>query len=226
MHLTTLPKPKAVLFDWDGVILDNEGAIYESLFETFDHFGVPRPSTRELTERFGLSARDNFPAYFGEKSEEVYRYYYAKHCAKPFDPKQIFSYAKEFLEVLNTANIFCAVVSNKHGDLLRKEVESSGFSPYFKKVVGSRDAPRDKPHPDPVYFALSETEINPTQSTVWFIGDRVTDMECAHKTNCIPIEANFTPSKIDADAPYQPVLKIQTFSALINILKSVLKSDT
>ena len=52
--------------------------------------------------------------------------------------------------------------------------------------MGASDAKRDKPHPDPVLFALKDSGIAPA-ADVWFVGDTSIDIEAANATGCTPI---------------------------------------
>ena len=91
----------------------------------------------------------------------------------------------QVLERLSPTQTYVAIVSNKTGQYLREEVEYLGWTQHFDKVVGAMDASKDKPDPDPIYFALQDTDITPGED-VWMIGDSETDLECAINAGCRP----------------------------------------
>jgi len=215
---TPLKTPHAVLFDWDGVIVDSEHMIFSSLQKTFQHFNLEGPSLPDFYKFYGYSLVDALKRDFKERWEEA-REIYIKIQTTNIKKPDVFEGAEEFLEILSQKKIYCAVVSNKKGDDLRKEAESLNLAHYFSKIIGAHDAPRSKPFPDPVEHALSETGLHPHQHDIWFIGDRSVDMECAHTTKCIPIEAAFLVSKIEQNYAFPPALTIRSYKELIKMLK-------
>ncbi|OYZ38479.1 MAG: hypothetical protein B7Y25_00850 [Alphaproteobacteria bacterium 16-39-46] len=224
MHLplsqnTLLKAPKAVLFDWDGVIVDSEHMIFSALQRTFQHFSLEGPSVPDFYKFYGYSLEDAFKRDFKERWEEAREVYRQVQMNTETQKPKVFEGVQEFLEALSLKKIYCAVVSNKKGDDLRKEAESLNLAHYFSKIVGAQDAQRSKPFPDPVEHALKDTGLNPHHHSVWFIGDRSVDMECAHATKCIPIEAAFFVSKIEENYRYPPTLTIRSYQELIKMLK-------
>jgi phosphoglycolate phosphatase len=94
--------------------------------------------------------------------------------------------AADALAALKGAGIYLGVVSNKRGDLLRREADHLGWTPHFGRLVGAGDAVRDKPDPAPVAMALRPAGIAPGRE-VWFVGDTGIDMACARNAGCIPV---------------------------------------
>jgi phosphoglycolate phosphatase len=78
------------------------------------------------------------------------------------------------------------VVSNKTGELLRREVARLGWSALFGSVVGAGDAAADKPASEPVHLALAPSGVTPGEA-VWFVGDTAVDMECARNSGCTAV---------------------------------------
>jgi phosphoglycolate phosphatase len=90
------------------------------------------------------------------------------------------------LRTLAEREIYLAVVSNKTGELLRREVAQLGWSGFFGRIVGAGDAPSDKPASDPVHLALQPSGVPPGDE-VWFVGDTAIDMECARNSGCVAV---------------------------------------
>jgi phosphoglycolate phosphatase len=182
----TLPTPKAIIFDWDNTLVNTWPLIHCALNATFDDMGVAHWTLDEVMARVGKSLRDSFPALFGEdwqKAGDLYRKHYrARHLAD----LQPLPLAREVLEAVKARKIYTVVVSNKLGDSLRAEVEHMGGGGYFGAVVGSDDAPNDKPHADPVHMAFAQSGMTPGRD-VWFIGDSEVDLECAKATGCVAV---------------------------------------
>ena len=181
-----LTRPDAVIFDWDGTLADNWGAIERSLNATFSAFGRPTWSMKEVRQRTKQSARDAFPKLFGEHWEPALAYFYERFEEFHAGEVQPLPGAADLLRVLTEGEVPMAVVSNKNGVYLRIEAQRLGWTHLFENIVGATDAPRDKPAVDPVHLALARSGIHPGPS-VWFVGDTVSDLECAHRSNCVPL---------------------------------------
>ena len=104
----------------------------------------------------------------------------------PAEAESIARRLTKTLEYLKDKPVYLAIASNKKGINLRKETAHLGWEKYFGKVIGADDTPRDKPAPEPVYAALAGSNIT-AGSEVWFIGDSVVDLECAHASGCTAI---------------------------------------
>ncbi len=107
------------------------------------------------------------------------------------------------LAALAGAGLYLGVVSNKRGELLRREADHLGWDGYFGRLVGAGDAEHDKPATDPVTMALSDGALTPDEA-VWFVGDAAIDMECAIRATCTPILLKTGDEPMDAFDAWPP----------------------
>jgi phosphoglycolate phosphatase len=182
-----LVRPKAILFDWDNTLVESWEKLRLALNSTYAEFGLPEQSLDEIKHTVHHSLQDSFPSIFGSNWENAKKAYY-KHYQITYahiNSAPLVG-ARETLEYLINSGIYVAIVSNKRGEILRQEVEALNWGKYFKQIVGSLDAQRDKPFPDPVYLALNgyKNELN---SDAWFVGDSTVDIQFAHNTKLEPI---------------------------------------
>ncbi len=179
-------KPEAFIFDWDDTLVVSLGKILDSLSYTFQKLGLPPVSREDLTGKYNMSSRNLFPTIFGDKSEEANQYFYdhyVNNTSCDVDPK---NHAEELLELITEMNIYCVVISNKRGDILRKEISRLKWDKYFAKIIGSQDLAEDKPSPLPVFEAMKDRNIKDFKN-IWFLGDSNVDLHCAINANCTPI---------------------------------------
>ena len=181
-----LPKPTAIIFDWDNTLVDTWPIIHHALVETFTYMGVNPWSLEETKQKVGKSLRDHFPVLFGDKWEEAGKIYSTTYKEKHLNKLEGLNGAENMLEFLASTNLYRAVVSNKQGPTLRCEAAHMGWDKYFHKLVGAHDAKHDKPDPAPLYLALEGSNIEAGKN-VWFIGDTITDVDCALNAGCTPI---------------------------------------
>ncbi len=181
-----LPKPKAIIFDWDNTLVNTWPVIHDALNATFAEHGLPLWTIEQTKLRVRKSMRDSFPEIFGENWQAAGAAYQAHYRASHLSKLDALPLAREMLEEVKKRGIYSVVVSNKRGENLRKEAQHIGWYDLFDNITGADDAARDKPFADPVHLALAGSGIQPSPD-IWFIGDSEIDLECAKNTGCTAI---------------------------------------
>lgn len=213
-------KPKAILFDWDNTLANTWPIIYRALHDTFVEYNKEPWTFDETKQRVHRSMRDAFPDIFGSDWEEAgkaYQKHYKKH---QFDKLEALPDAHELLEYLKPLDMYVAVVSNKKGENLRREINHLVWNHYFRSIVGADDAASDKPSVEPVHLALQGSNILPSHD-VWFVGDTVTDMECAHNSGLLPIFFGDDDPTSERYKHCPPVKHVKHHRELIDLLKKL-----
>lgn len=178
--------PRAILFDWDNTLVDSWVTIHESLNFLMRALARPEWSLAETRARVRLSLREAFPLLFGARWEEAREIYLAHFRTIHLDRLTALPGREAMLRGLAERDVFLAVVSNKTGELLRREVARLGWTEFFGSIVGAGDAPQDKPAAAPVHLALARSGIA-ASGEVWFVGDNAIDMECARNSGCVAV---------------------------------------
>lgn len=184
--MTSLPRPRAIVFDWDNTLIDSWVCIRAATNATLRHMGHKEWTMAETQANVAKSMRDSFPAMFGDRWEEARDFFYATYRSIHLDHLDPLPGVEALLEELAGQEIWLAVVSNKNGSFLRLEAERLGWTRYFRRLVGATDAAADKPSPMPVHMALDGSGVAPGEE-VWFVGDAAIDMECAVNSGCVPV---------------------------------------
>jgi phosphoglycolate phosphatase len=183
---TTIRLPRAILFDWDNTLVDSWATIHEALNFLMHAMEKPQWTLAETRERVRLSLREAFPVIFGERWEEARDIYLGRFRAIHLERLTPLPGREAMLRALAEREVFLGVISNKTGELLRREVAQLGWSPFFGSIVGAGDASADKPACDAVHLALSPSGV-PAGGDVWLVGDTAIDMECALNSGCIAV---------------------------------------
>jgi len=178
--------PRAILFDWDNTLVDSWTTINEVQNFLMRAMGIPEWTIEETRERTKHSLRENFPRLFGDRWEEARDIYLERFRAIHLDRLTALPGRETMLHGLAGEGIYLGIVSNKTGELLRREVARLGWSGFFGSIVGAGDAPIDKPACEPVHLALAPSGVA-AGDEVWFVGDTAVDMECAENTGCIAV---------------------------------------
>ena len=182
-----LVMPQAVVFDWDNTLVDTWRVIHHALTKTFVAMEETPWTLEEVRQRVRRSAREAFPELFGERAADASRIFYAAFEADHLEHLRPLEGAEELLKALAGCDgLYRAVLSNKLGHLLRREVTHLGWDPLFTRLVGANDAKQDKPARDALEMALEAGDLEPGPE-VWIIGDTDVDMACAIDHGCTAV---------------------------------------
>ena len=212
-----LPRPRAILFDWDSTLADNWQAIHAAMNVTLAAMGQTTWTLEQSRDRIKSSLRDSFPALFGARSREAAQVYRDAYTANHLTHLREMPGAGDMLVALHGRELYLGVVSNKMGRYLRLEAQHLNWTGYFRRLVGAHDAPEDKPAVAPVDLALAGSGIT-RGGDVWFVGDTDLDMHCAINAGCTPILLRATTPAPGEFASAAPAHHVQGCAALGRLL--------
>lgn len=185
--MTNSKLPKAVIFDWDNTLVDSWPLIHNAINATMEKMGKELWSLDKVKNDVHASMRESFPKIFGDKWQEAGEIYKSSYRSQHLEKMQFLPCALDLLDWLHKKNILLIIISNKIGNTLRIEADNLKIADKFYSLVGSTDAEFDKPHIAPVDLALQGSNLDPKKDLIWFIGDTITDVECAINSGCQPI---------------------------------------
>ena len=190
-----MDKPEAILFDWDSTLVDTFPAIRAAFKLTCQTFPLVDGSSL-FQGHCHRSVKESFPILFGNREGEARDFFYQKIGEIDLKELVLLPGAFDLINCLHSKSIPLAVVSNKQGDILRKEINSLKMTSFFSFVSGSGDSKRDKPSPDPALDAL--TFMNKKSSlNIWFVGDSIVDWQCASLAGCRPVAIGLAPHTLE-----------------------------
>jgi phosphoglycolate phosphatase len=214
----TFIRPRAVLFDWDNTLVENWRTIQAALNAALDDAQLPQMDLEQVVFQGRHSARDIFPKLFGEGWQHARSIFYDHLAQNHLAGLSVMPGAPELLDTLVEKGVMLAVVSNKRGDLLRREIDYLGWADKFSRVVGAQDAVADKPDPAPVRLALEGSGIAPG-ADVWLVGDTDTDMRAALAAGCWPVLVGPGPADPELLSEAQPALRCHNCGDLTAIVR-------
>jgi len=182
----TVPKPSAIVFDWDNTLVDTWPCIIHTMNATLKAMGHEPWSETEAKQKIAKSLRDSFPILFGDRWEDARDVFYAELETCHLDMLTLLPGAKDVIQLIAALKIPMAIVSNKTGRYLRAEIDKLGWTDYFQTIVGAGDLERDKPAPDAIFQFLERVKLAPG-ADIWFVGDSPVDVEIAYAAGCTAI---------------------------------------
>jgi len=166
---------RAILFDWDGTLVDSAERTfrcYEQVFSlhgiSFDRAAFERtysPDWYRTYEQVGLPP-DSWP-----DADARWNVFYDSA------PSQLVPGARASLERLKDAGLVLGVVSSGDAARVRGEMEALGVAALFATSVCGGETARRKPHPEPLLVALEQLGIAPGECA--YVGDSPEDVTMA-----------------------------------------------
>ena len=168
-----LDKYKAVIFDWDGTLVDTCGILLEAHNHVRTSFEEPLWTMEEYMAKPSFSAREFFKMIYDGRAEEAEIIFYEFIEEKHLEFLKPMNGVVEFFEL---TDLPLGVVSNKRHPTLNIEVDKMEWRPQFKSIIGAGQAKKDKPAPDPLLMAINEIDENIQGSDILYVGDTETDL--------------------------------------------------
>lgn len=225
-----LPKPEAIIFDWDGTIVDTLGLVNESMNHVRVRHGLS-PYTVEQTRADSVHRGEViFRRDFGEELADARRaefleYFRANHltrfgtaAAHPecLSGPGFMPGAVALLDYLQSIDMPCGVLTHRLRDTMGPEIPYLGYQDFFKAVVCSGEGPKGKPEPEAAFYTLDLMGLKASPA-VWLVGDTHGDITCA-------LAAGLTPILVQSEAynhPSQPALQVKDCGELLKILQGL-----
>jgi HAD superfamily hydrolase (TIGR01549 family) len=166
---------KAVLFDWDGTLVDTAEASFRCYVRMFETFGLAfdretyartySPNWYRTFEQIGL-AREHWPTadtrWLGFFAEET--------CG-------LIEGARELLDDLRGREIAAGIVTSGGRERVTRELEHYGLAGHVREAVFGCDVANKKPHPEALLLCLERMRLG--ESEAIYVGDSPEDIAMA-----------------------------------------------
>jgi len=176
----------AIVFDWDGTLIDSLTAVFEANAQVLGEYGVPfdderyraayTPDWRVMYQRLGLPESALEGA--GDRWLELYR---------ETDAAALLPGAADALRRLADAGFVLGLVTAGDQVVVEAQMERLGVASLLPiRVYGSDDIAA-KPHPDPLLRALGQLERADRKHLARYVGDVPDDMRMAQAVGALGI---------------------------------------
>lgn len=165
----------AVLFDFDGTLVDSETCILACFAHLFERYSSKELFTHKIQEEVLGPPLDQmlkrlFPQEDTEKLMMEYRRY---QVDKASDLIQPMSHCLELLAYLKEEGYPVGIISTRKQDSLYYHMKRLNMTPYIDIVVGGDRVEKQKPDPEGILKAMKDVQA--TEGV--YIGDNVMDIE-------------------------------------------------
>jgi beta-phosphoglucomutase len=185
MKNLSLPRPEAVLFDFDGILVDSEPMHHRAFTEVLDPLGMGFPWKEYVEIYLGFDDRDAFRVAFRAKGIDLDEENLAKLVAAKSRAFQdglrngVTAYpgAVRMIESLHTAGRPLALCSGALRSDIDPILAQLGVARCFDVIVSADDVRRSKP--DPESYALAFRRLSETYPTSLTIPEKAVAVEDA-----------------------------------------------
>ncbi len=178
---------EAILFDWDGTLVDSLGAFHRANATVMAAFGLPFdvvryrqqyvPNWREMYRRLGIphdrvdEANALWETSFGSDGDSVLA----------------FDGTVGALERLQATGAVLGIVTAGHREVVEPQLDRTGLGVLLPVRVFGDDLPVHKPDPEPLRRALRLAGDGHRPETSIYVGDAPTDMQMAVAVGARPV---------------------------------------
>jgi HAD superfamily hydrolase (TIGR01509 family) len=173
----------AILFDWDGTLLDSFPSGFRASMAVFEHFGIPTnerhfmatysPNWYQTYRRVGL------PEESWTTADRIWLEAYHR------EPPELYPFARKTLETLKERGYDMGLVTSGNRKRVSEELERYGLKEFFSARVYFEDTQEKKPHPAPLLTALEQMRISAAKSA--YVGDRPEDIFMGRRTGAFTV---------------------------------------
>jgi len=176
----------AIVFDWDGTLIDSLAGIFDANLRVLSEYGVPfdderyraayTPDWRLMYQRLGLP--DEALEVAGARWLELYR---------ETDAAELLPGAAASLRRLADAGFVLGLVTAGDEDVVVGQMERFGIAGLLPIRVFGTDDVAAKPHPEPLLRALGQLERADRAHLARYVGDVPDDMRMARAVGALGI---------------------------------------
>jgi phosphoglycolate phosphatase len=168
----------AILFDWDGTLVDSLGSLYRANLAVMRAFGLPydeaiyratyEPDWRRMYERLGIAEARI------DEANEIWRAAYDGGATSTLFPG-----TAEALDRIAATGTRLGLVTAGDRSVVAPQIRRFGLDGRFDVEVFGDDHPVHKPDPAPLRAALADLGLAARPTAAAYVGDFTVDMRMA-----------------------------------------------
>ena len=206
---------RAVLFDWDGTLLDSFHADAHAYQKMFGALGVSW-SARDFERHYSpdwyrVYRAVGIPRARWGEADRLWHHYYKQH--RP----ALMAGAQRVLRILARRYVLALVTSGNRTRVAR-QLREFGLDGIFAARICSEDADRRKPHPAPLREALRRLRLRPEECL--YVGDAPEDIQMARRAHvrAVAVLSPFsTRAKLRAARPAAVLSSIKALPTFLGV---------
>lgn len=208
---------KALLFDFDGTLLNTNELIIQTFMHVLEERFPGQYSPKDCINFIGPSLKETFEQITPNEVEEMIEKYRQWNQANHDKLVTEYDGVVHTLEKLKEQGIRLAIVSTKRRDTIEKGLILMGAKDLFEFWVGVDDVKNVKPDPEPVLLAIERLGVQ--KEDAMMIGDNYHDIEAGKNAGVKTAGVAWSIRGEDFLRQYNPDYILQHISDLLTIVK-------
>jgi len=216
-----MSKYQAVVFDFDGTLVDSGPGIVMTLKRMLKELGRPPAEEAVLCACVGPPIAKYFPEVFGFEGEELveaialYRRLFDEHALPLL---RAYPGAAELLRDVRRAGMLTCVATCKLQRTCEEQAAMLGLAPYLDAISGAQPEKNLLEKEDMLGVLIAEHGVDPARSVM--VGDRLFDMIGAQCVHMPAIGVLYGCGSREELAAYSPLALAESVEALRETLLS------
>lgn len=166
---------QALLFDFDGTLLDTNELIEQTFLGVLDKFFPGRYTSEDVISFNGPPLHETFTTIAPHQTEELIDAYRELNQELHDDLVKEYDGVRETIRILKARGLKMAIVSTKRLSVIKRGLAIMELEGVFDLIISLDDVTYAKPHPEPVQLALEKLGVHPEYALM--IGDNSHDIE-------------------------------------------------
>lgn len=184
---------RAVLFDFDGTLVDSSEGITKSAQYALAHYGIEVPNLEDLKKFIGPPLAGSFRNFYGfseEKAQEAVAVYRQRYEKIGWSECKLYPYVRETIAQLKEEGYLIGLASSKPEGTCRKIMDHLEILDLFDEVVGATHDGRIGTKEEVLMEVLRRWQDIPKEEMV-LVGDTIYDIEGANLVHMRSIGVSF-----------------------------------
>ena len=186
----SLARPRLVVFDLDGTLIDSIGDIAASANQSLvEAYGESTRLSPDVVRGFvGHGARQLIERCMGAAGKpdadtpRVFERFLAIYGSRLTETTRLYPGMSEALDRLESTSRL-AILTNKPGAMSRTIVKDLGLTPRFFAVIGGDDLKTKKPDPEGLLKIAADAGVRPDETAL--VGDSAVDIRTARNAGAV-----------------------------------------
>ncbi len=209
---------KAVLFDFDGTLINTNDLIFDSYRYAFKEVLGREISMDEILKLYGRPLYISLMEY-GEIGERLYKIYREYNEARHDLVVKAFDGAVEGVKRIIEKGYLVGVVTSKRLELVNRGLKIMGLENTFDFIVTPADTSKVKPEPEPILCGCEKLGVLPEETI--YVGDSEFDLLAgrAAGTKLCAVKYSVTPH--DVLLAYCPEYFVESIADFADMLEEI-----
>lgn len=207
---------KAVMFDFDGTLIDTNSLIIASFKYTYKkHLGIDVPE-EDIVKYFGEPLGTTLARYSPDNYEELMVTYKEYNSSQHDNMAKAMPNAAKCIKALKKAGYKTGIVTSKRKKMTDRGIDIIGIADDVDVIITMEDTNVHKPEAEPLLCALRKINMSPEETL--YVGDSHYDILCGQNAGSKTCLVKFSVLDMDELMKYSPDYVVDDLYDIVDIL--------